>query len=156
MDLREQLSADLKDAMRQQDDVRKRTIRSVIAAITHAEAELDSRGERISLDDPGVLAIVARQARQRQESINEYQKAGRQDLVASEQEELEILDQYLPRQLSRHEIEDEVRRVIAQVGATGPHDIGKVMRPLMDRLRGRADGREVNTVVREMLASGTE
>lgn len=153
MDLREQLSADLKEAMRQQDDVRKRTIRSVIAAIKQAETELDSRGQRVQVDESGVLAILARQAKQRQESILEYQKGGRQDLVDAEQAELAILEHYLPTQLTRHEIEAQVRRVIAEVGATGPHDIGKVMRPLMDRLRDRADGREVNLIVREMLAA---
>jgi uncharacterized protein len=155
MESKEQLSADLKEAMRQQDEVRKRTIRSVIAAIKQAETELDSQGERVKLDEPGVLAIIARQAKQRQESIVEYQKGGRQDLVADEQAELAILEQYLPTQLSRQEIEEEVRRTIQEVGATGPHDIGKVMRPLMNRLRGRADGQLVNTVVREMLAGTT-
>ena len=155
MESREQLAADLKEAMRQQDEVRKRTIRSVIAAIKQAETELDSKGERVKLDEPGVLAIIARQAKQRQESIVEYQKGGRQDLVADEQAELALLEQYLPAQLSRHEIEEEVRRTIQEVGATGPHDIGKVMRPLMNRLRGRADGQLVNTVVREILAGTT-
>ncbi|HSJ57073.1 MAG TPA: GatB/YqeY domain-containing protein [Anaerolineae bacterium] len=155
MESKEQLSADLKEAMRQQDEVRKRTIRSVIAAIKQAETELDSQGERVKLDEPGVLAIIARQAKQRQESIVEYQKGGRQDLVADEQAELAILEQYLPTQLSRQEIEEEVRRTIQEVGATGPHDIGKVMRPLMNRLRGRADGQLINTVVREMLAGTT-
>lgn len=155
MESKEQLSADLKEAMRQQDEVRKRTIRSVIAAIKQAETELDSQGERVKLDEPGVLAIIARQAKQRQESIVEYQKGGRPDLVADEQAELAILEQYLPTQLSRQEIEEEVRRTIQEVGATGPHDIGKVMRPLMNRLRGRADGQLINTVVREMLAGTT-
>ncbi|MBN1658694.1 MAG: GatB/YqeY domain-containing protein [Anaerolineae bacterium] len=152
MDLREKLSTDLKEAMRQQDEVRKRTIRSVIAAIKQAETELDSRGERVKVDESGVLAIIARQAKQRQESILEYQKGGRQDLVAAEEAELAILEQYLPTQLTRQEIEAEVQRTIQEIGATGPHDMGKVMRPLMNRLRGRADGQLVNVVVREMLA----
>jgi len=152
MDLQEQLSSDLKEAMRRQDEVRKRTIRSVIAAIKQAQTELDSSGQRVTLDEPGVLALIARQAKQRQESIVEYEKGGRQDLVAAEQAELAILEEYLPRQLTRAEIEAEVRQAIAEVGATGPQDMGKVMRPLMSRLRGRADGQLVNEVVREMLA----
>lgn len=155
MSLQEQLAADLKDAMRHQDPVRMRTIRSVIAAMKQAETELDSRGERVKLDEAGVMALIARQAKQRQESILEYQKGGRQDLVEAEQAELTILESYLPRQLTRGEIEVEVRRAIQEVGATGPHDMGKVMRPLMSRLRGRADGQLVNVVVREMLANPT-
>jgi hypothetical protein len=152
MSLREQLSNDLKEAMRNRQETRKRTLRSVIAALKQAETELDASGQRRQLDDEDILALIAKQAKQRQESITEYQKASRQDLVDEEQAELEILEEYLPRQLTREEIEAEARKVIAEVGASGPRDIGKVMRPLMDRLRGRADGREVNQVVRELLA----
>jgi hypothetical protein len=152
MGLREQLTDDLKEAMRQQDDTRKRTIRSVVAAIQKAETELDSSGQRVSLDDDGILALIARQARQREESIIEYRRGKREDLVAEEEAELAILQAYLPQQLSREKIEAEARQVIAEVGATGPHDIGKVMKPLMTRLRGRADGTLANQVVRELLA----
>jgi len=152
MSLREQLSNDLKEAMRHQQETRKRTLRSVIAALKQAETELDSSGQRIHLDEQDILALIAKQAKQRQESIAEYQKAGRQDLVDEEQAELDILEEYLPRQMTREEIEIEARQVVEEVGASGPRDIGKVMRPLMDRLRGRADGREVNLVVRELLA----
>lgn len=152
MDLREQLMDDLKEAMRQRDERRKTTIRSVIAAIKKEETELDSSGQRVSLDDEDILVIIAKQAKQRQESIAEYQRGGREDLVAEEEAELAILQTYLPRQLTREEIETEARQVIAEVEATGPRDIGKVMKPLMARLRGRADGKEVNQVVRELLA----
>ena len=152
MDLRGQLTDDLKGAMRQQDEVRKRTIRSVIAAVKKAETELDSSGERITLDDEGILVIIAKQAKQRQESIAEYGKAGRQDLVSEEEAELAILQAYLPQQLSREQIEAEAREVIQEVGASGPRDLGKVMKPLMARLRGRADGKLANQVVRDLLA----
>jgi uncharacterized protein YqeY len=152
MGLREQLTDDLKDAMRQQDETRKRTIRSVIAAMKKAETELDSSGARVRLDsDEAILGIVAKEAKQRHESIVEYRRGGRQDLVAAEEAELAILEGYLPRQLSREEIESQARQVIAEVGASGPRDMGKVMKPLMDRLRGRADGKVVNEVVRELL-----
>jgi uncharacterized protein YqeY len=151
MSLREQLASDLKDAMRAQDEVRKRTIRSVIAAIKQAETNLDAKGRRVSVDDDDVLAILAKQAKQRQESITEYRKGGREDLVAEEQAELEILQEYLPRQLTREEIEAEARQAITEVDATGRQDMGKVMRLLMDRLRGRADGKVVNQVVTELL-----
>lgn len=151
MSLREQLSSDLKDAMRQRDEVRKRAIRSVIAAVKQAETELDASGNRVVLDDDGILAVIAKQARQRKESITEYRKGGREDLVAEEEAELAILEAYLPQQLTREEIEAEARQVIAEVGASSPRDMGKVMKPLMARLRGRADGRLANQVVRELL-----
>lgn len=151
MGLREQLANDLKEAMRARDETRKRTIRSVIAAIKQAETELDSAGERIRLEEKDVLAILAKQAKQRQESITEYRKGGREDLVAEEQAELAILEEYLPQQLSREEIEVEARQAIEETGASGRQDMGKVMRLLMDRLRGRVDGKVVNQVVTELL-----
>jgi uncharacterized protein YqeY len=152
MGLREQLTDDLKDAMRQQDERRKITIRSVIAAMKEAETNLDASGERVHLDDDDILALIAKQAKQRQESITEFRKGGREDLVAQEETDLAILQAYLPQQMTRAEIEAEARQVIDDVGASGPRDIGKVMKPLMGRLRGRADGKVVNQVVRELLA----
>ena len=152
MGLREQLMADLKEAMLQRDEVRKRTIRSVIAAIKLAETELDASGQRVSLQDDDILGVIAKQARQRQESIVEFQKGARPDLVAEEEAELAILQTYLPQQLTREEIEIEAKQVIDEVGASGLGDIGKVMKPLMARLKRRADGRLANQVVRELLA----
>ncbi|MGD2039773.1 MAG: GatB/YqeY domain-containing protein [Anaerolineae bacterium] len=151
MGIREQLNADLKEALRERDDVRKRTIRSVIAAIKTEETNLDASGERITLDEQDIQAVIAKQAKQRRESISEYGRAGRDDLVAEEQAELGILETYLPQQMSRDEIEVEVRKVIDEVGATGPQDMGKVMKPLMNRLKGRADGKVINQIVRGIL-----
>ncbi len=151
MSLRERLANDLKEAMRAQDQVSKRTIRSVIAAIKEAETELDSEGRRVSLGEEDILVILAKQAKQRQESIAEYRKGGREDLVAEEQAELAVLEEYLPQQLGREEIEAEARKAIQEVGATGRQDMGKVMRLLMERLRARADGKVVNQVVTELL-----
>lgn len=152
MGLREQLMEDLKDAMRQKDERRKTTIRSVIAAVKQAETELDASGKRITLDDDGILAAIAKQAKMRQESIVEYRRGKREDLVAEEEAELAILQSYLPQQMTRDEIETEARQVIAEVGASSPRDMGKVMKPLMARIRGRADGRVANEIVRELLA----
>jgi uncharacterized protein YqeY len=149
---REQLADDLKEAMRQQDERRTSTIRSGIAAMKQAETELDANGERVRLDDDDILALIAKQAKQRQESITEFRKGGREDLVAEEEAELAILQAYLPQQMTQEEIEAEARQVIEEVGASDPRDIGKVMKPLMARLRGRADGKVVNQVVRELLA----
>jgi len=152
MGLRQQLMDDLKEAMREKDEARKRAIRSVLAALKQAETELDASGERTSLDDEGILVLIAKQARERQESIDAFQSGGRDDLVAREQGDLDVLQAYLPQQLSREEIEAEARQVIADVGAGGPQDMGKVMKPLLARLRGRADGRLANQIVREILA----
>jgi uncharacterized protein YqeY len=152
MGLREQLVDDLKDAMRERDEPRKRTIRSIIAAMKKAETELDASGERKHLDDNGILALISKQAKQRQESIDAFRLGGREDLVAEEEADLAILQTYLPQQLTKEEIEVEARQVITEVGATGPKDLGSVMKPLMARLKGQADGRLVNQVVRELLA----
>lgn len=152
MGLREQLMDDLKQAMRQQDERRKVAVRSILAAIKYAEAELGPDGERISLKDDGILALIAKQARQREESIIEFRKGRREDLVAAEETELAILRAYLPRQMTREEIEAEVRQVIAEIGDDGAKDLGAVMKPLMARLKGRADGRLVNQIAREILA----
>ena len=152
MSLRQQLADDLKEAMRQQDDTRKRAIRSVIAALKLAETELDSSGQRVSLNDNDILALIAKLAKQRQESITEFRRGGREDLVAEEEADLAILQAYLPTQLSREEIEAEARQIIAEVGASGPRDIGKVMKPLMARIKGHADGKVANQIVAELLA----
>ena len=152
MGLREQLMDDLKEAMREKDETRKRAIRSVLADIKKAETELDAGGQRVCLDDDAILRVIAKQARERQESIDAFRSGGREDLVAREEGDQAVLQGYLPRQMSREEIEAEVRQVIAEVGATGPQDIGKVMKPLMARLKGRADGRLANQIVRELLA----
>ena len=152
MGLRGQLMDDLKDALRQKDRRRKTTIRSVLAAIKKAETELDASGKRVRLDDNDILAIIAKEAKIRKESIIEFQRGGRDDLVAEARAELAILEEYLPQQMGREEIEAEARRVIEATGASGPRDMGKVMKPLMADLRGRADGRLVNEIVRELLS----
>ena len=149
---REQLMDDLKQAMREKDETRKRAIRSVLAAIKKAETELDADGQRVSMDDDAILRVIAKQAKERQESIDAFRSGGRDDLVAREEADLAVLQDYLPQQMSQDELEAEARQVIAEVGATGPRDIGKVMKPLMARLKGRADGRLANQIVRELLA----
>jgi uncharacterized protein YqeY len=148
MSLKDKLTEDLKKAMRQGDERRKSTIRLVKAAITNAEIE---RGEELGDDE--VLAIIGKQAKQRRESVTEFAKAGRKDLVDQEEEELQILLSYLPTQMSRDEIEVAARQVIAEVGATSMAQMGEVMRRLMSQLKGKADGSLVNHVVREILTS---
>ena len=147
MSLKEQLSADLKDAMRQRDERRRDVLRFTLASLHNAEI-----AARHELDGDEALAVLSREAKRRQESIDEFRKAGRQDLVDKEEAELAILSPYLPQQLSRDEIAQAAREVVQQTGASGPKDFGKVMSALMQQLRGRADGREANEVVRELLA----
>jgi len=148
MPLKEQLAEDLKDAMRANDERRKIAIRMVITAVKNAEVAAMK-----PLDEAGVLGVVGKQVKQRKESIEEFEKAGRRDLVDQEAAELRVLEAYMPAQMPRDEIEAEARGVIAEVGASGPGDKGKVMSALMPRLAGRAEGRTINEVVTELLAS---
>ncbi len=146
--LKQKLVDDLKQAMRERDKVRALVIRLVMAAIKNAEI-----ARQTDLDDGDILGIIAKEVRQRGESIDAFRQGNRQDLVAQEEAELAILQGYLPRQMTREEIITEARRVIEEVGAQGPADKGKVMPQLIAHLKGRADGREINAVVTELLAS---
>ena len=146
--LRQKLLDDLKQAMRGGDKVRRSVIRLVIAAIRNAEI-----ARQVTLDDTGILGIIAKEVRQRRESIEAFRQGNRQDLVAQEEAELAILNEYLPRQMTREEIIVAARQVIEEVGAQGPGDKGKVMPQLIAQLKGRADGREINAVVTELLTS---
>jgi uncharacterized protein YqeY len=157
MGLKDQLSTDLKDAMRANDAQRRDVLRSVLTAISNVEiARVNVKAEaaaRQELGDADVLDVIQKQAKQRRESIEEFRKAGRTDLVEREEAELAILATYLPQQLSRDEVAAEVRAVIAETGAAGPGDKAKVMPVAIARLKGRADGRTINEVVTELLAA---
>lgn len=148
MGLREQLREDLKDAMRAQDATRRGTIRMLEAAIKNAEIE--KRGKE--LEDPDILAILQRQLKQRRDSIEQFERGGRKDLADIERAEIEVIRAYLPEQLSEDDIEAAAKRIIGQTGATGPGDRGKVMGPLMQELRGKADGSAVNSIVSRLLS----
>lgn len=117
------------------------------------DTELAEIARQAKLTDNDILGIIAKEARQRQESIESFKQGNRPDLVAQEEAELAILQVYLPKQMSRDEIIVEARRVIVEVSAQGPSDKGKVMPKLMAQLKGRADGREINAVVTELLKS---
>ena len=146
--LRQKLSDDLKQAMRGGDKVRRSVIRLVMAAIRNAEI-----ARQVTLDDTDILGIIAKEVRQRRESIEAFKLGNRQDLAAQEGAELTILNEYLPRQMTREEIITAARQVIEGVGAQGPSEKGKVMPQLIAQLKGRADGREINAVVTELLQS---
>lgn len=147
MSLKEQLSANLKEALKAKDERRKNVLRFLLAAVHNAEIEAGKE-----LDDGGVLTIISKQVKQRRDSIEEFRKGGRDDLVANEEAEVALLMDYLPQQMSRDEITAEAKKVIAETGAQGSSDKGKVMPVLIDKLRGRAEGRDINEVVTELLA----
>jgi len=134
--------------MRGGDTVRRSIIRLVLASIKNAEI-----AKKAELEDSDILGIIAKEARQHQESIDAFKQGNRQDLIAREEAEMAILQEYLPKQMTRDEIIAEARRTIEEVGAQGPGDKGKVMPKLIAQLKGRADGREINTVVTELLSS---
>jgi len=145
--LKQKLTDDLKQAMKGGDKVRSLVIRLVMAAIKNAEI-----ARQATSNDADILGVIAKQARQRQESIEAFKRGNRQDLVAQEEAELAVLNEYLPRQMPREEIIAEARRVIAEVGAVGLSDKGKVMSQIIAQLKGKADGREINAVVTELLS----
>lgn len=146
MALLTQINTDLKESMKSRDKFRTETIRNLKSAIKYAEIEAGG-----ALDDEGVLAVIARQAKQRRDSISEFKKADRTDLVEKEEAELAILETYLPDQLSQAEIRQKAQAVISELGVSGPKAMGQVMQQLMPQLRGRADGKVVSQVVRDLL-----
>jgi hypothetical protein len=147
MSLKDRLAEDLKDAIRGGDERRKIAIRLVVTGVKNAEV-----AQGAPLDDSGVLKVISKEANRRRESIDQFRKGNRPDLVALEETELAILQTYLPPAMSRDEIVQAARAVIAQVGARGPADKGKVMPVLIGQLAGRAEGREINEVVTQLLA----
>ncbi len=148
MSLIDTLNQDLKTAMKTGDEPAKRALRGVKAAITRAEKDKGNQ----PLTDEEIIAVLRKQAKQRQDSIDAYRKAGRQDLVQEEEEELAVIEKYLPQLMSEDEIRTVAQQVIDEVGATSPRDMGKVMGKLMPQLKGKADGRLVNQVVRQLLS----
>ncbi len=146
--LKQKLSDDLKQAMRSGDTIKRGAIRMLMAAINYAEI-----ARQAMLEDSDIFGVIAKEVRQRRESIEAFKQGNRQDLVDKEEAELAILQEYLPQQMTREEVVEAARKVIAEVGAEGPGDKGKVMPVLMAQLKGQADGREINEVVSELLSS---
>lgn len=147
MSLKDQLMQDMQDAMRSGDELRKSTIRMARSAIKNAEIS-----RMAELDDAGVQDVLRKEIKQRRESAEEYGRGGRVDLADKETAEASVLEAYLPQQMSEEEITTEVRAIIAELGATGPKDMNKVMPAAMSRLKGKADGRAVNQVVSRLLS----
>lgn len=147
MSLRDQISEDMKAAMRAKESERLATIRLLLAAIKQREVD-----ERVTLDDAGVTAVVDKMIKQRKDSTSQFEAAGRTDLVEKEQAEVAVLSAYLPAQLSDAEVAAEVQAAVAQTGAAGPQDMGKVMGVLKGKLAGRADMTAVSALVKAALS----
>ena len=145
-DLKNKISEDIKQAMKSGDTVKRSTLRMLISSVNSAE-----KTKQAALDDSDVLGIIAKEVKRHQESIDAFKKGDRPDLVEKEEAEMVILQAYLPQQMGRDEVMAAAKEVIAAVGAQGPGDKGKVMKDLMPKLKGRADGKEINEVVTELL-----
>lgn len=148
MSLRDILSADLRKAMRSRDQVLLGALRQIKSTVDTEESR-----EGIEFDDAAIEVIISRLVRQHRESIEIFSQQGRADLVTKEESELGALLSYLPKQLSQVEIRTMVEEIAAKVGASGPHDKGKVMGQLMPQVKGRAEGKVVNDLVTEVLAA---
>jgi len=148
MNTKEKLSQNLKDAMRAKDETAKRTIRLTLAAIKNAE--IDNQTE---LEESAVLAIMQKEVKSRHETIEGAEQAGRDDLIAEARAEIAVLEAFLPQALSPEEIEGIVAETVAEVGATSMREMGQVMQAVMPKVRGRADGKDVNQIVRKLLSS---
>lgn len=146
--LKKRLIEDLKQAMKVGDTIRRDVIRLVMSAIQNAEI-----AKRDKFEEADVIGVIVKEVRQRQESIEAFRQGDRQDLVAQEEAELIILQEYLPQQASREEIVAVAQQIIAEIGAEGPRDKGKVMPRLIAQFKGKADGREINDIVTELLSS---
>ncbi|TFZ02238.1 GatB/YqeY domain-containing protein [Ramlibacter henchirensis] len=149
MSLKERITEDMKAAMRAKDTERLGTIRLLTAAMKQKEVD-----ERIELDDGAVVGIVDKLIKQRKDSIDAFQTAGRQDLADKEAAEVQVLQAYLPARLSSDEIAAEVRAIVAELGAKGPGDMGKVMGTAKQRLAGKAEMGQVSAAVKAVLSGG--
>ena len=148
MNLNQRLMDDLKEALRQHDEPRKAAIRMVRASIKNAEIAMQREAT-----DAEIQGIISREIKKRAEAEELFRRGGRQDLVTAEELEIELLKQYLPQQMSPAEVAEAVQEIIDQLGAAGPEQLGPVMKRAMEQLKGKADGRLVNQVARELLSN---
>jgi len=144
--LQKRLADDLKSAMKSGDTVKRDTLRMLISSVNNAGI-----AKQADLTDADVLGVISKEVKRHVESIDAFKKGNRPDLVSKEEAEMVVLQAYLPRQMSREEIAAAAREVIAAAGAKGPGDKGKVMQQLMPKLKGKADGKDINDVVMQLL-----
>ncbi|MBN2389815.1 MAG: GatB/YqeY domain-containing protein [Anaerolineae bacterium] len=148
MGLKEQLQHDLQAAMRARDEQRKLALRMALSAVQLAEVE-----QRGDLDDAAIVEVIRKEVRRREDALEMARHAGRVDMIADDEVQIEILRSYLPKSLNEEELKTIAREVIAEVQAVSPADMGKVMKSLMPRVQGKADGRMVSQVVRDLLSA---
>ena len=146
MSIKERLAADLKAAMKEKDIIKKDTVQMVRAAVLQKEKD-----GKLVLDDDGVVEVIAKEVKSRKDVLPDYEKSGRDDLIAKINQEIAILLDYLPEQLSEEELRSIVKDAITETGASSMADMGKIMAAVMPKIKGRADGKAVNALVRELL-----
>lgn len=146
MSIKEKLKADLKDAMREKNVEKRDSIRAINTMIKQIEVD-----QRVDLEDAEVIKLIQRGIKQREEAIAQYKDAGRDDLVQKEQSQIDIFTLYLPKQLTDEELENELRKIIQEVGATSMKDMGKIMNPAKEKIGGSADGKRINETVKKIL-----
>lgn len=144
--LKDKLKDDLKSAMKDKDTVRKNVVQMIRSGVLQYEKD-----NKVTLDDDGILEVIAKQLKQRRDSLPEYEKSGRDDLIAQLKREMELLMEYLPAQLTHEELEAIVKEAVESTGAVSIKDMGKVMAAVMPKTKGRADGKEINKIARALL-----
>lgn len=146
MSLKEKLAEDLKSSMKNKDTVRKNTVQLVRTAILQVEKD-----KKITLEDEDIIEVIAKQLKQRKDSLPEYEKSGREDLISELKREMEVLMEYLPEQLTEDELRPIVEAAVKSTGASSMKDMGKVMAAVMPQVKGRADGRAINAIAKGLL-----
>ena len=144
--LKDKLKDDLKSAMKDKDTVRKNVVQMIRSGVLQYEKD-----NKVTLDDDGILEVIAKQLKQCRDSLTEYEKSGRDDLIAQLKREMELLMEYLPAQLTHEELEAIVKEAVESTGAVSIKDMGKVMAAVMPKTKGRADGKEINKIARALL-----
>lgn len=146
MSLKDRLLDDMKAAMKEKDSNRKNAVQMVRSAVLQIEKD-----NRITLDDDGIIEVIAKEVKKRRDSLPEYEKSGRQDLIDNLKAELDVLMQYLPQQFTEKELEVIVKQAIQDTGASSARDMGKIMQEVMPKIKCRADGRMVSQIVKKLL-----
>ena len=146
MALKEQLAQDLKSSMKNKETIRKNTVQMIRTAILQIEKD-----KKVTLEDEDILDVIAKQLKQRKDVLPEYEKSGREDLIAQLKEEMDVLMGYLPKQLTDEELRPIVEAAVKETGASSMRDMGKVMAAVMPQIKGRADGKAVNAIVKDLI-----
>lgn len=144
--LKEKLMADLKNSMKNKDEIRKNTVQMVRAAILQIEKD-----KGIQVEDSKILEIIAKEVKTKNDALKDFKKAGREDLINQTKQEIAILQEYLPEQLSREEIKLEVEKIIAEIGATTMKDMGTIMKKAKEKMGATADGKTINEIAKEIM-----